>query len=116
MIGTFTGAPALSQIASAPEVPFFVSGVEANGAVAGFASSKKYARPTFGLMSGTAIGSAPASVSTCRISMRACALMYGMFAALKNHGTSVSVSLTSIMPAVHGGLVFTVESTGELWL
>src|SRR5919108_5192146 len=72
-------------------------------------------RADLGLTSGTATGRAPLTESNFMIDTRACALMNGTCATLKNQGKSVSVSFTSTMAAVHGGASTTVSSVGEDW-
>ncbi len=102
---TGSGAAALSQTPSPLLVPAFVRAVVPR--IAPESSSTNHARADCGLASGTPTGSAPAELSICRIEIRACALMYGTrpsipASGLKYQGRSVSVSFTSIIPALQG--------------
>jgi hypothetical protein len=115
---TGSGAPALSQTARPALVPVLTRAVEPS--TAPVASLMNVAWADLGFVSGIPTGSDPALVSTWLTDTRACALMKSTsIVSLKNdgrnHGRSVSVSLTSSIPAAHG-LPSTVSSAVSGWL
>src|SRR5687768_2812790 len=90
-------------------VPVFTRLVEAR--TAPVASLMNVARADLGFVSGTLTGSEPARVSSWLIDTRAWALMKLTFDGTvfsrkptggTNHGRSISVNLTSSIPASHG--------------
>ena len=112
-IGTVAGAPLLFQKTRPPLEPGCLTSENSQLATATppevqpesalpVVSSMNRANAYFGLESGTPTGSAPATVSICRISTRACALIAGTTWTPKNHGRSCWVILTSTIIEEHG--------------
>jgi hypothetical protein len=91
---TLNGAALLSQISRPLLAPTSASGRVASTLPS--LSFTSWTAPATGRTSGTATGSAPASVPSWRISTRACALMAGTLARRKSQGRSASVILTSM--------------------
>ena len=102
VIGPLPRPAALSQNGSPPTTPRFARSAWCR-TVAGLSSSTSQTWTFSGFTFSTPTGSNPASVSAVSIATRAWASMYSTPAALKNHGTPVSVIFTSTSFAVQGG-------------